>query len=273
MAPGFGASCVAGTATYSANAPPSAHPNTSSPGANLVTSEPTASTRPATSAPGTRRSGRRRPSSARMSHGVPVSRCQSAGLTEVAFADEHGLTGLSMRKLARTLGYEVMSLYNHVASKDAMVDAMLNAVAAEMPRPTPGGEWKAELRRSLIGCLRVLQAHPWVVPLWNARLPGPDRMVLMEAVMATLLEAGLSEQMADRGFHALTNHLQGFALQQQAFVLPMDGDLDEALETFRSMLDPQRFPAMLGHIEWHQTDPGAYEFEFVLDLILDGLEA
>lgn len=190
----------------------------------------------------------------------------------LAFADEHGLAALSMRKLARALGYEVMSLYNHVASKDAMVGAMLNAVAAEMPRPRPGGDWKGELRRSTIGCLRVLQAHPWVVPLWNTRVPGPDRMALMEAVMATLLDAGLSEQMADHGFHALSNHLQGFALQEQAFTLPVGEDIDDAVEQFKRTLDPGRFPAMLAHLEWHQTDPEAYEFEFVLDLILDGLE-
>jgi AcrR family transcriptional regulator len=191
----------------------------------------------------------------------------------IAYADEHGLDKLSMRKLAKSLGYEVMSLYNHVASKDAMIDAMLDAVAGEMPWATPGGEWKAELRRSMIGALRVLQAHPWAVTLWNARMPGPDRLAFMEATMATLLKAGLSDQMADHGFHALANHLQGYALQEQTFSVPVEGDMQDVLVQFRRTLDPERYPAMVAHVEWHMTDPEAYEFEFVLDLILDGLEA
>jgi AcrR family transcriptional regulator len=190
----------------------------------------------------------------------------------ITYADEHGLAKLSMRKLAKSLGYEVMSLYNHVASKDAMIDAMLDAIAGEMPRPTPGGEWKAELRQSMIGALRVLQAHPWAVALWNARMPGPDRIAFMEATMATLLKARLSDQMADHGFHALANHLQGYALQEQTFTVPIEGDMQDVLGEFRRTLDPERYPAMVAHVEWHMTDPDAYEFEFVLDLILDGLE-
>ncbi|HEX6255563.1 MAG TPA: TetR/AcrR family transcriptional regulator C-terminal domain-containing protein [Euzebyales bacterium] len=49
--------------------------------------------------------------------------------------------------------------------------------------------------------------------------------------------------------------------------------MQDVLEEFRRSLDPERFPAMIAHVEWHQTDPEANEFEFVLDLILDGLEA
>ncbi len=192
----------------------------------------------------------------------------------IAFADEHGLDELSMRKLAKSIGYEVMSLYNHVAGKDAMIDAMLDAVAAEMPRPTPGGDWKAEVRRAMVEGLGVMRAHPWVVPIWNARMPGPGRMALMEALMATLMTAGLSDEMADHGFHALATHLQGFALQEQAFSPPMgDGDLQAALEEFKATLDPERYPAMFAHVEWHQADHESHEFEFVLDLILDGLDA
>jgi AcrR family transcriptional regulator len=190
----------------------------------------------------------------------------------IAFADEHGLDELSMRKLARSLGYEVMSLYNHVASKDAMIAAMLEAVAAEMPRPAPGPDWKAQLRRAMIGGFRVMQAHPWVVPIWNTRIPGPSRLALMESMLATLMSAGLSAQRADHGFHALSTHLQGFALQEQAFTLPA-GDPAAMVEDFKRSLDPQRHASVIAHVEWHQTNPQPQEFEFVLDLILDGLES
>lgn len=200
----------------------------------------------------------------------PLTKARIVGAA-VQFADEHGLEALSMRKLARALGYEVMSLYNHVANKDEIIDAMLDAVAAEMPVPTPGADWKAELRRSMIGGLRVMQAHPWAVPLWNARMPGPARLALMDTVLATLMAAGLTDEMADHGFHALNTYLQGFALQQQTFVVPMRGDMADVLERFKQMLDG-RYPALHTHIEWHQTSPEANEFEFVLDLILNGLE-
>lgn len=136
--------------------------------------------------------------------------------------------------------------------------------------PTTGQD---DERRCTIGSLRVMQAHPWVVPIWNTRLPGPARLAYMEAVLSTLMAAGLSDEMADHGFHALATHPQGYALQEQAFTLPLGaGDMQVALDEFRRSLDPARYPSMLAHVEWHQTAPEAQEFAFVLDLILDGLE-
>ena len=191
----------------------------------------------------------------------------------IGLADADGFDGLSMRRLAKALGYEVMSLYNHVAGKDDLVDAMVEAVAAEMPLPRPGPAWRAALREAYIGGLRVLQAHPWAVPLWSSRLPGPRRLDHMEAVLATLAAADLTPEAADHGFHALNTHLQGFALQEQAFTLPSDGDegVEAALSSFRDGLDVDRHPSVHAHVVWHETAPPAQEYEFVLDLILDGI--
>ncbi|MEE8600740.1 TetR/AcrR family transcriptional regulator [Euzebya tangerina] len=192
----------------------------------------------------------------------------------VALADEVGMGGLTMRRLATTLGYEVMSLYNHVANKEELVTRMIDAVAAELPRPDPQGPWKAELRRAMIGGLRVLQAHPWVVPLLSTRVPGPARLDVLEAFLATLASASLTPERMDHGFHALNNHLEGFALQEQSYTLPspQDDGAEAFLEDFKRTLDVERFPWIMEHIRWHETGPESQEFEFVLDLILDGLD-
>ena len=79
----------------------------------------------------------------------------------IALADEHGIGALTMRRLAQQLGVEAMSLYHHVPGKDRLYEGMLELVTAEMAVARPGGDWKAELRRSAMSAHDVLGRHPW----------------------------------------------------------------------------------------------------------------
>ncbi len=93
----------------------------------------------------------------------------------VALADREGADALSMRNLARSLGFEVMSLYNHVANKDELLSLMVDAVAAEIDEPSPGSEPLAAVRSVTISTHDVLVRHPWAPALWLRHLPGPAR--------------------------------------------------------------------------------------------------
>jgi AcrR family transcriptional regulator len=189
----------------------------------------------------------------------------------VAFADAHGLAALSMRKLARELGFEVMSLYNHVASKDDLLTGMLDLVAAEVP-PVTHGPWKAAVRDHAVGTSQMLQRHPWAGGLWISQPPGPARLGAMESLLRAFARSGLPPDVAHRGFHAVTNHVVGFTLQEQSFDLGAD-QMEQAAEEFLATVPVEEYPLLHQHVREHVEGPvDEDEFGFGLELILDGLE-
>ncbi len=105
----------------------------------------------------------------------------------VALADEHGIEALSMRRLAKELGVEAMSLYNHVANKDDMLDGMIDLVFAEIELPTTEGDWRAAMRRRALSTREALNRHRWAVGLMESRTtPGPASLRLHDAVLGCL---------------------------------------------------------------------------------------
>jgi AcrR family transcriptional regulator len=153
----------------------------------------------------------------------------------VALADEGGVGELSMRKLAKQLDVEATSLYNHIASKDQLLDGMIDHVFSEIEPPSPGADWRQEMRTTAISTQDALNRHRWAVGLLDARPnPGEANLRLYEAALACLREAGFSEEMAGRAQSIQDAYIYGFALQDTT-----------------------------GHEE---------EFLFGLELILDGLE-
>ena len=189
----------------------------------------------------------------------------------VAFADEHGVDALTMRKLADQLGFGVMSLYNHVANKDDMLDGMVEVVAGEIERPAPGAEWREAIRSSAVSAHDALIRHPWAADLWSKRRPGPARLAHMAAILAALGSAGLSDELVYRGFHAVNMHIVGFTSQELDFQID-DRELEAMANDFTESLPPGEYPHLIDHVRAHLVDDGDDEFEFVLDLILDGLD-
>lgn len=192
----------------------------------------------------------------------------------IRLADRHGLDALSMRKLATTLGVEAMSLYNHVANKDELLDGMVDAVIGEIARPTRGGDWKAAMRARATSALAVMTAHPWAPMLIVSRISvGPNRLGYIDATLATLREAGLSWLETDRAWNAMDNYIYGFALQQQHF--PVDPDeYAAASAAYLPMLPADLYPHMheLAVRVADGSHDGTPDFAFGLELILDGLE-
>src|SRR2546423_10331102 len=83
----------------------------------------------------------------------------------LALADEGGIESLTMRKLGQALGFEAMSLYNHVANKDDLLDGILDLVLDETAPPSPDETWDAAVRTSAISVHDAFRRHPWAVSL------------------------------------------------------------------------------------------------------------
>jgi len=187
-------------------------------------------------------------------------------------ADERGTDALSMRKLAGELGYEVMSLYNHVANKDEVLSLMVDAVAAEIPAPAPDADPLSAVRTLVVDTRAALVRHPWAAGLWLRQMPGPARIRHMEHLLASLAATDMAPPVAHLAFHAVNNHVIGYTLQEQAmaYVVP-GGDADALARSFLEGISPDEFPHTVTHVRQHLDGDTAGSFETVLDLILDGL--
>ena len=189
----------------------------------------------------------------------------------VALADREGIAALSMRRLAAELDYEVMSLYHHVANKGDVLDGMVELVAGEIDVPDPVTPWREALRQSAVDMRAALVRHPWAVSMWS-RSAGPVRMRLMEAQLGALAGSGIDAGLAHVGYHALLNHVLGFALQEQSFVI--EGDPHVLAEQYLASLSPTEFPHLIAHVRTHLDEAAPTDdFGFVIDLILDRLAA
>ncbi len=190
----------------------------------------------------------------------------------VAFADERGTEALSMRKLAAELGYEVMSLYNHVANKGEILALMVDAVAAEVPAPEADSDALVAVRALALETRAALVRHPWAASLWLRHLPGPARVRHMEHLLAALAATDMSPATAHLAFHAVNNHVIGYTLQEQAMAYVTDGDDPDALaRSFLAGLAAEDVPHTVAHVQQHLDGDTASSFEIVLDLILDGV--
>jgi AcrR family transcriptional regulator len=193
----------------------------------------------------------------------------------IALADEGGIEALSMRRLGQELGVEAMSLYNHVANKDDILDASVDLVLGERELPAGGGDWKAAVRQSAVSAHDLLRRHPWACGLAMSPTRNiPVRIRHMEWMLRTLREAGFSAEVTYHAYHALDSHLWGFTLWEQGHSLPSD-DLADLAASFLRQFPVDEYPYVHEHVQQHVSGFGSGEksaFEFVLDLLLDGLE-
>jgi AcrR family transcriptional regulator len=195
----------------------------------------------------------------------------------VAFADGNGIASLSMRKLGEALGVEAMSLYNHVANKDALLDGMVDLVFGEIDLPSGGADWKAAMRERAQSARQALRRHPWAIALMSTRTsPGPATLRHHNAVIGSLRAAGFSIAMTAHAFSSLDSYIYGFALQEAT--LPLGDTEEETVEVAQMMMaqvPADEYPHLTEFTTEHILQPGydyGNEFEFGLDLILDGLE-
>jgi AcrR family transcriptional regulator len=194
----------------------------------------------------------------------------------VALADASGSETLSMRKLGEALGVEAMSLYNHVANKEDLLDGMIDMVFAEIDLPTGWADWRAGMRQRAISARRVLSGHGWAIGLMESRSsPGPATLRHHDAVIGCLRDAGFSIELAAHAFSVVDSYIYGFALQERSLPFPTPEQTADLAQDILASFPADKYPHLAELTARHVLQPGydyGDEFEFGLDLILDGLE-
>ena len=196
----------------------------------------------------------------------------------IALADERGAQELTMRKLAGELGVEAMSLYNHVANKDDLLNGMVDIVFGEIEAPSPGGDWKAELRKRAVSTREALNRHRWAIGEMEGRTDhGPNNLRLHDAVLGCLRAAGFSVEMTVHAYSVQDAYIYGFVLQQSD--MSSESPQDFAAEAQRQMRDYAAaladYPHLVEVVGGYVAESGYdYEAEFLfgLDVVLDRLE-
>jgi len=196
----------------------------------------------------------------------------------VALADERGIEELTMRKLAKELGVEAMSLYNHVAHRGDLLDGMIDLVFGEIDPPAAGGDWKAELRKRAVSTRAALLRHRWAVGQMEGRTShGPANLKVHDAILGCLRAAGFSIEMTVHAYSVQDAYIYGFALQERDMTPETTEDF--AASAQRQMVEYQAvladYPHLVEVVGGHVAEAGYdYETEFLfgLDLILDGLD-
>jgi AcrR family transcriptional regulator len=192
-------------------------------------------------------------------------------------ADDGGFHSLSMRRVAAKLGVEAMSLYNHVANKEDIVDGLVDVVFGEIEVPAPGSlDWRTAMRQRAISVRAALNRHRWAVGLMEGRMrPGPANVANHNAVMGCLREGGFAFRDAVHAYSVMDAYIYGFALQERG--LPFDAP-EETAQVMRrqreSVPSMDDYPYLVETAAELETAGYDYEteFRFGLELVLDGLE-
>jgi AcrR family transcriptional regulator len=193
----------------------------------------------------------------------------------VDLADREGLGALTMRRLGAELGFEAMSLYKHVANKEEILDAMVELIVPQIEIPEPGADWREAMRRRAISAREVLSQHSWVIGLLEARgLSGPAAMRYLNAILGNLMAAGFNIEDAAHGFWLLDCYVYGQVIQETSMTPSTPEDPAESPPPDPEQTTMSEYPHLFAMYEHAQTFGYTFdgEFEFGLELILDGLE-
>jgi AcrR family transcriptional regulator len=209
-------------------------------------------------------------------HRAPLTRARVLQ-TALALADAGGPEALSMRNIGKELGVEAMSLYNHVANKEDVLDGLVDMVFSELATPSPGeADWKRAMQRRAISVREALNRHRWAVGLMEGRMnPGPASLRNHDAVMGCLREAGFSFRAAVHALSVMDAYIYGFALQEKNLPFDTADQVSEVMEIQRQHVPQMEDYPYLVEVATEMAKAGydyATEFEWGLDLILDALE-
>jgi AcrR family transcriptional regulator len=196
----------------------------------------------------------------------------------VARADKAGIESLSMRRLAEELGVVPMALYKHVANKEELLDGMIDVVVGEIDPPVAGAGWKSAVRQRILSARRALLRHPWASQVMESKQnPTPLVLAYMDTMIGLFRAGGFSVNLTHHVMHTIGSRVLGFS--QELFNDSSTVDPEVAASMMREL--GAKFPNVLAiataasHEEASVVGPGCddqYEFEFALDLLLDGFE-
>jgi AcrR family transcriptional regulator len=197
----------------------------------------------------------------------------------VALADAGGVESLSMRRLAQELGVVPMALYKHVANKDELLGGMIDVVVAEVDPPIEAAGWKTTMRERILSARRALLRHPWASRVLETRgEPTPAVIGYLDSMMGVFLAGGFSVDLMHHAMHVMGSRILGFS--QELFDDVASMPAEEAAEVWSQMADvypniAKLVPVAIGAHDGPVVGAGCddqFEFEFALDLVLDGLE-
>ncbi len=193
----------------------------------------------------------------------------------LALADEIGIEDLTIRRLADALEVKPMTIYHHVANKEAIIDGMVDLVFGEIELPDPDLPWRDAIRRRCASALSVLARHRWATPYMESRTtPGPALLTHHDAMLGCLRQA-MTIDMTAHAYAVLDSYVYGFALQVASLPATGGDDMAELTATIMEHFPTDVYPHLAEFTAEHVLQPGydfTDEFEFGLELILDGLE-
>jgi AcrR family transcriptional regulator len=207
----------------------------------------------------------------------PLSREKVLGAA-VALADAGGVESASMRKIAQELGVVPMALYKHVANKYELLDGMIDVVVGEIDPPRTDADCKTAVRERILSARRALLRHPWASRVMESRTdPTPVVLAYMDSMIGMFRTGGFSMDLTHHAMHVMGSRMMGFA--QELFNDNSDADPDMDMEMYAAMGETYPWISELAmtvnHDDTSVVGAGCddqFEFEFALDLVLDGLD-
>jgi len=208
---------------------------------------------------------------------VPLSRDRVLRAA-VALADEAGIESLNMRRLAQELGVVPMALYKHVANKNQLLDGMVDVIVGEIHPPVHEADWKSAVREQILSARQALLRHPWASRVIESRAaPTPAVLEYMDSVVGMFRTGGFSVDLTHHVMHALGSRMLGFAQELFDNTPSVDPELQAVM--LREMAGKYPYVAEMAIAAAHDEESvvgsgcdDQFEFEFALDLLLDGFE-
>ena len=201
----------------------------------------------------------------------------------VALADQAGIAAVSMRRLAQELGVVPMALYKHVADKDELLDGMVDLVIEEIEPPDPRLDWKSAIRRRILAARRAVLRHPWARQAIESRTNRtPTVLRYMDSLVGAFRAGGISVDLTHHAMHALGNRIWGFSPElfndpESSAPPTLSPQVQEAMAREFAEKYPNILAVAMSATEGDLSGVGRgcdeqFEFEFALDLLLDGVE-
>jgi AcrR family transcriptional regulator len=205
----------------------------------------------------------------------PALTSQRVIAAAVALADAFGVDALTIRKLAVELDVKPMTIYHHVPNKEAIIDGMVDLVFGEIDLPPTGVDWKRAIRQRAASARVVLARHRWAAPLMESRTsPGPATLRHHDAVLGCLRAGGFSIEMTAHAYALIDAFVYGFALQEASLPATAGDEMADLARSMTAIMPVGEYPHLVEFATEHVLRPGydfGHEFDFGLDLILDGL--
>ena len=206
---------------------------------------------------------------------LPLSR-ERVVQAAIQQADAAGLEAVTMRHVATALNVAPMALYRHISNRDDLIDAMIDVVFSEIVLPLGGTGWKPAMRERALSLRDVLARHRWAIGLMESRRrPGPLNLRHHDAVIGKLRSAGFDVAMVAHAYSLLDGYIYGFALTRMNMPIGTRAEFDAMAQDMFEPFPANEYPNLAEFVTDHVLKPGydfAAEFEYGLDLILDGLE-